>query len=74
MCALLAADPNEVDKITTDGMVRLLGDLGLSPDSRLVLIMVWKMRAATQCEFSREEFTGRLMELGVDSVDKLRTR
>jgi DCN1-like protein 1/2 len=70
----LSADPNEVDKITTDGTVRLLGDLGLSPDSRLVLIMVWKMRAATQCEFSREEFTGGLMELGVDSVDKLRTR
>jgi DCN1-like protein 1/2 len=54
--------------------VRLLGDLGLSPDLHLVLIMVWKMRAATQCEFSRKEFTGGLMELGVDSVDKLRTR
>jgi len=67
-------DPNEADKITADGTLRMLQDLKLSPDSRLVLIMVWKMKAATQCEFSKEEFQYGLLELGVDSIDKLRNR
>lgn len=47
-----------------DGIYRLLQDLKLTPDSRLVLIMAWKMRAATQCEFSRDEFLNGLVELG----------
>lgn len=50
--------------MTADGTLRLLQDLKLQPDSRLVLIMVWKMRAATQCEFSKEEFQNGLLELG----------
>jgi len=67
-------DPTEADKITADGTLRLLQDLKLSPDSRLVLIMVWKMKAATQCEFSREEFLQGLADLAVDSIDKLRSK
>jgi len=67
-------DPNESDKITADGTLKMLQDLKLSPDNRLVLIMVWKMKAATQCEFSREEFQCGLLELGVDSIDKLRNK
>ncbi|CAL8123508.1 unnamed protein product [Orchesella dallaii] len=67
-------DPSEPDKMGPEGIYRLLQDLKLAPDSRLVLIMAWKMRAATQCEFSREEFQNGLVELGVDSLDKLRSK
>lgn len=57
-------DPAELDKMGPEGIYRLLQDLKLAPDSRLVLIMAWKMRAATQCEFTREEFQNGLVELG----------
>ena len=42
----------------------LLEDLELSPDSRLVLIFAWKLKAATQCEFTKEEFVNGLIEIG----------
>lgn len=46
-----------------EGIYRFLQDLGLAPDSRLVLVMVWKMRAATQCEFTKEEFVNGMIEM-----------
>lgn len=60
----LIADPQEPEKMTADGIVRFLDDLNLSPDSKLVLIIAWKFRAAAQCEFSREEFMTGMTELG----------
>lgn len=57
-----------------DGVMRLLDDLDLSPDSRLVLILAWKLRAATQCEFTRDEFMNGLTDLGCDSIDKLKAK
>lgn len=39
--------------------------------SQLVLIIAWKLRAETQCEFSKDEFVNGFSELGVDSLDKL---
>lgn len=68
-------DPKD-QKITVEGVERLLTDLGLEADSVLVLILAWKCRASTQCEFTREEFYRGLMELGsdiIDRVDKLKT-
>ncbi|XP_014262048.1 DCN1-like protein 1 [Cimex lectularius] len=67
-------DPSEVDKMTADGIMRFLDDLSLSPDSKLVLIIAWKFKAAAQCEFTRDEFISGMVELGVDSIDKLRAR
>jgi len=67
-------DPQENDKITMDGVVRLLEDLKLDPGSKLVLLMAWKFQAAAQCEFSRDEFVNGMIDLGCDSVDKLRTK
>ncbi|XP_039295824.1 DCN1-like protein 1 [Nilaparvata lugens] len=67
-------DPSEPDKITADGILKFLDDLSLSPESKLVLIIAWKFRAAAQCEFSREEFMNGMTELGVDSVEKLKCR
>lgn len=67
-------DLNEKDKMTYDGVVRFLSELSLQPDSILVLILAWKMNAATQCEFTRDEFVTGMLDLGVDSVEKLRDR
>lgn len=59
------------DKISIDGVETLLADLQLDPDSILILIFAWKCRAATQCEFTREEFFRGLRELGADSIDRI---
>ncbi|XP_042212236.1 DCN1-like protein 2 [Homarus americanus] len=67
-------DASEPNKILVDGVMRLLDDLDLSPDSRLVLILAWKLRAATQCEFTRDEFMNGFTELGCDSIDKLKAK
>ncbi|CAG2066583.1 unnamed protein product [Timema podura] len=57
-------DPLEQDKMTAEGIMRFLDDLSLGPESKLVLIMAWKFRAAMQCEFTREEFMNGMTELG----------
>jgi DCN1-like protein 1/2 len=43
-----------------EGVVQFLADLHLDPSSRTVLIIAWKFKAAQQCEFSREEFIGKI--------------
>lgn len=59
---------------STDGVCRFLDDLRLDPSSKLVLIIAWKFRAETQCEFTRQEFVSGFVELGVDSIDSLRSK
>lgn len=59
------------DKISIDGVERLLTDLELEADSILVLILAWKCRASAQCEFTREEFYRGLYELGGDTIDRV---
>jgi DCN1-like protein 1/2 len=67
-------DPHEEDKITAEGMMRFLEDMALDPESRIVLLMAWKFKAATQCEFTRDEFVTGMTDLGCDSIDKLKSR
>ena len=50
--------------MTVDGVMKFLDDLSLNPESRTVLILAWKFKAATQCEFTKEEFVSGMMELG----------
>ena len=57
-------DPTESDKITAEGIIKFLDDLGLNPESKLVLIIAWKFRAETQCEFTKEEFMTGMIDLG----------
>ncbi|CAB1346476.1 unnamed protein product [Coregonus sp. 'balchen'] len=47
-------------------------DLTLDPASISVLVVAWKFRAATQCEFSKKEFLDGMSELGCDSPEKLK--
>ncbi|XP_065203770.1 DCN1-like protein 1 [Planococcus citri] len=67
-------DPSEPDKITADGVMKFLDDLNLSPDSKLVLIIAWKFKAAAQCEFTKDEFVRGMMEIGADTIDKLKMK
>lgn len=46
------------------GISRFCEDIGLDPTSSTVLILAWKFKAATQCEFTRAEFVGGMTELG----------
>ena len=67
-------DQSEPEKIGMEGVVKFLEDLQLDPTSRTVLIIAWKFKAQQQCEFSKEEFLGGMIELGCDSVDKLKAK
>lgn len=67
-------DPSDPAKIGSDGVVKFLEDLHLSPDSKQVLIIAWKFRAQQQCEFTRDEFVNGFIELGVDSIEKLKAK
>lgn len=67
-------DPADPNKINSDGVVKFLDDLRLSPESKLVLIIAWKFKAETQCEFTRDEFINGFNDLGVDSIEKLKSK
>ena len=60
---LLLSDPNDDEKITAEGMMKFLEDLCLNPESQVVLVLAWKFKAATQCEFTKEEWTTGMTEL-----------
>ncbi|KAL7248841.1 hypothetical protein ACSBR1_011089 [Camellia fascicularis] len=55
-----------VDMILADGITLLCNDLQL--------VLSWHMKAATMCEFSKQEFIGGLQALGIDSLEKFRDR
>ncbi|MEQ2230444.1 DCN1-like protein 1 [Ilyodon furcidens] len=39
-----------------------------------VLLIAWKFKAATQCQFSKQEFIEGMTELGCDSIEKLKAQ
>ncbi|KAI9547033.1 DCN1-like protein 2 [Dissostichus eleginoides] len=65
-------DPQDENKIGIDGIQQFCDDLLLDPASISVLVVAWKFRAATQCEFSKKEFLDGMTELGCDSPEKLK--
>lgn len=65
-------DPQDENKIGIDGIQQFCDDLSLDPASVSVLVIAWKFRAATQCEFTKKEFVDGMTELGCDSTEKLR--
>ena len=44
-------------------MMRFLEDLNLDPESLVVLLLAWKFKGATQCEFTRDEFSNGMIEV-----------
>ncbi|XP_054889234.1 DCN1-like protein 1 [Poeciliopsis prolifica] len=67
-------EPHDHNKIGVDGIQLFCDDLGLNPASINVLLIAWKFRAATQCEFSKQEFMDGMTELGCDSTEKLKSQ
>jgi len=57
-------DSVDEDKMLATGISRFCDEAGLDPTSSTVLILAWKFKAATQCEFTRAEFVGGMTELG----------
>ncbi|KAH7665590.1 DCN1-like protein 1/2 [Dioscorea alata] len=65
---------NYADMILVDGISLLCNDLQVEPDDIVMLVLSWHMKAATMCEFSRQEFLTGLQALGADSIGKLREK
>ncbi|KAK1259690.1 hypothetical protein QJS04_geneDACA010293 [Acorus gramineus] len=63
-----------VDMILVDGITLLCNDLMVDPQDIVMLVVSWHMKAATMCEFSRQEFMTGLQSLGVDSIEKFREK
>lgn len=61
---LPSTDPQDENKIGIDGIQQFCDDLSLDPASITVLVVAWKFRAATQCEFTKKEFLDGMTELG----------
>ncbi|KAK8949022.1 hypothetical protein KSP39_PZI005092 [Platanthera zijinensis] len=62
------------DMILVDGISLLCNDLEVDPQDIVTLVVSWHMKAATMCEFSRQEFIGGLQSLGVDTIQKFREK
>ncbi|KAL0407142.1 UNVERIFIED_CONTAM: DCN1-like protein 1 [Sesamum latifolium] len=62
------------DMILADGITLLCNDLQVDPQDIVMLVVSWHMKAATMCEFSKQEFIGGLQSLGIDSLEKFRER
>ncbi|KAI5674540.1 hypothetical protein M9H77_14904 [Catharanthus roseus] len=62
------------DMIMADGITLLCADIQVDPQDIVMLVLSWHMKAATMCEFSKQEFIGGLQSLGVDSLDKLKEK
>lgn len=54
-------------------MLALFTELGVDTVSVEPLIFAWKLEAAVPFEFSRSEFTEGCLQLGCDTIDKLRS-
>ncbi len=64
LCFFFLIDPQDENKIGIDGIQQFCDDLSLDPASITVLVVAWKFRAATQCEFTKKEFLDGMTELG----------
>ncbi|XP_042060223.1 DCN1-like protein 1 [Salvia splendens] len=62
------------DMILVDGITLMCTDLQVDPQDIVMLVVSWHMKAATMCEFSKQEFITGLQSLGIDSMEKLKER
>ncbi|CAI5991344.1 unnamed protein product [Closterium sp. NIES-65] len=66
-------DPH-CDLILVDGVSKLCEDLEVDPQDIVMLILSWHFKAATMCEYSKEEFMQGMQRLGVSSAGELKAR
>ncbi|KAM7269802.1 hypothetical protein ACFE04_025299 [Oxalis oulophora] len=62
------------DMILVDGITLFCNDIQVDPQDIVMLVVSWHMKAATMCEFSKQEFIGGLQALGIDSLEKFQER
>ncbi|AQK83398.1 Defective in cullin neddylation protein [Zea mays] len=62
----------DADMIMVEGISQFCNDLQVDPQDIVMLVISWHMKAATMCEFTRQEFIGGLQSIGVDSIEKFR--
>jgi DCN1-like protein 1/2 len=62
------------DMIMVEGTSQLCNDLLVDPQDVVMLVISWHMKAATMCEFTRQEFIDGLQSIGADSIEKLREK
>lgn len=66
--------PKNDEKMLSDGVCKFLQDLHFNLEDKIVLTLAWKFKAQVQGEFTKEEFYNAMIELGCDSIDKLRNK
>mmetsp|Transcript_10023 Transcript_10023/g.25966 ORF Transcript_10023/g.25966 Transcript_10023/m.25966 type:complete len:251 (+) Transcript_10023:114-866(+) len=59
------------DSIQIPGLERFCADLHVDPTDPIMLLIAWRMKAATMCIFTREEWTRGMVDMGVDSIEDL---
>ncbi|GJN29203.1 hypothetical protein PR202_gb17401 [Eleusine coracana subsp. coracana] len=64
----------DADMIMVEGISQLCNDLMVDPQDIVMLVISWHMKAATMCEFTRQEFIAGLQSIGVDSIEKFREK
>ncbi|XP_059666728.1 uncharacterized protein LOC132312389 isoform X2 [Cornus florida] len=57
-----------------DGITQLCTDIEVDPQDIVMLVCSWHMKAATMCEFTKEEFSAGCKALGIDSTERFRER
>lgn len=68
------ADDDDEDMIGACGIETFCEDIGIDPIDPVILVISMKMSAATMGKYTREEFTGGMRKMGVDSIEKLRAK
>ncbi|KAK9814215.1 hypothetical protein WJX72_002410 [[Myrmecia] bisecta] len=63
-------DPNS-DQILAEGVGQFCSDLNVDPEDVIMLVISWHFRAATMCEYSKQEFVDGMKSLGCDSIAAL---
>ncbi|KAM7276822.1 hypothetical protein ACFE04_018688 [Oxalis oulophora] len=59
------------DMILVDhGITLLCDDIQVDPQDIVMLVVSWHMKAATMCEFTKEEFINGLKDMEIDSLEK----
>jgi hypothetical protein len=69
-----AADPEEPDSITDDGIEAFCAQLGIDPQDPVILVLSWYMDADAMCIYTRDEFVKGLEKLQCRSIEELQAK
>jgi len=62
----------EEENIEVKGVMKFLGDIDVSPEDLVTLVIACHLNCAVMGTFTKEEFVGGFNELGLDSVEKIK--